>query len=95
MNHAGLAVGAVVAGAALVAGAWVADDPGGWATLIYTVAIIAMFGVSAVYHRVHWQSFKAEMWMMRADHSLIFVFIAGSYAPIAMLAMPSARRHRC
>ena len=60
----------------------------GWATLIYTVAIVAMFGVSAVYHRVHWRSSRAEMWMMRADHSLIFVFIAGSYAPIAMLAMP-------
>jgi hemolysin III len=87
--HVGLAVGAVVAGAALVAGAWVAGSPRAvWATLLYTVAIIAMFGVSAVYHRVHWHSFRAEMWMMRADHSLIFVFIAGSYAPIAMLAMP-------
>jgi hemolysin III len=87
--HLCLAVGATVAGAALVAVAWATASPRAvWATLIYTVAIVAMFGVSAVYHRVHWRSFRAEMWMMRADHSLIFVFIAGSYAPIALLAMP-------
>jgi hemolysin III len=47
-----------------------------------------MFSVSATYHRVHWRSPTAEMWMKRADHSLIFIFIAGSYTPIALLAMP-------
>ncbi len=28
------------------------------------------------------------MWMKRADHSMIFVFIAGSYTPFATLALP-------
>lgn len=80
---------AVVAGGALVSVA--ADKTSalcGWATLIYTATIVAMFGVSAAYHRVDWRSPGAETWMKRADHSMIFVFIAGSYTPFALLAMP-------
>ena len=87
--HLGSAASAIVAGAALVSVAWIASSPkAGWATLIYTAAIVAMFSVSAIYHRVRWRSLTAEMWMKRVDHSLIFVFIAGSYVPIALLAMP-------
>jgi hemolysin III len=78
-----------VAGAALVAAAWIASSPkAGWATLIYAATIVAMFSSSAVYHRVQWRSLSAMKWMKRADHSLIFVFIAGSYTPFALLAMP-------
>jgi hemolysin III len=87
--HLCLAACAIVAGAALVSVAWIAASPkAGWATLIYTAAIVAMFGVSATYHRIHWRSPTMQMWMQRADHSLIFLFIAGSYIPIALLAMP-------
>ena len=32
--------------------------------------------------------------MKRADHSMIFVFIAGTYTPIAVLALPPPTRHR-
>ena len=79
----------IVAGAALVAVAWVTSSPkAGWATLIYAATIVAMFGSSAIYHRVRWRSLTAMKWMKRADHSLIFVFIAGSYTPFALLAMP-------
>ncbi|BBY45611.1 membrane protein [Mycolicibacterium celeriflavum] len=87
--HLCSAVGAVVAGATLVYVAWTAGSPiAGWATLAYSAAIVAMFSVSATYHRVHWRP-TTELWMKRADHSLIFVFIAASYTPIALLAMPS------
>jgi hemolysin III len=81
---------AVVAGTALVQVAWTgaASSRAGWAALVYVIAIIAMFSVSAAYHRVRWTSPSAEKWMMRADHSLIFVFIAASYTPFAVLAMP-------
>ena len=58
------------------------------ATLIYTVTIVAMFSVSAIYHRKHWHNPVALKWMKRLDHSAIFVFIAGSYTPFALLAMP-------
>lgn len=81
----------IVAGAALVPVAWIATSPkAGWATLIYSATIVAMFSVSALYHRVQWRSQTALQWMKRADHSLIFVFIAGSYTPIALLAMPTS-----
>ena len=87
--HLCSAVTAIVAGVALVSVAWIAASPkAGWATLIYTAAIVAMFSVSATYHRVHWRTPTAQMWMKRADHSLIFIFIAGSYTPITLLAMP-------
>ena len=77
------------AGAALVSVAVIEASPmAGWATLIYTATIVAMFSVSAAYHRVHWRSRSAQKWMKRADHSLIFIFIAGSYTPFALLAMP-------
>ena len=80
---------AIVAGAALVPAAWTTVSPkAGWATLVYARGIVAMFGISAAYHRVHWHSPAAEMWMMRVDHSVIFVFIAASYTPFALLAMP-------
>jgi hemolysin III len=80
-----------VAGAALVPVAWIATSPkAGWATLIYSATIVAMFSCSAIYHRVQWRSQNTLRWMKRVDHSLIFVFIAGSYTPIALLAMPTS-----
>ncbi len=45
-------------------------------------------GVSATYHRIHWNTVKARTWMKRADHSMIFLFIAGSYTPFAVLGLP-------
>lgn len=87
--HVYSAAVAVVAGAALVAVAWSLESTqAGLATLGYTAATVVMFAVSATYHRVTWQSATARKWMKRADHSMIFVFIAGCYTPFALLAMP-------
>ena len=61
----------------------------GLATLLYTFTIVAMFAVSGTYHRVTWTSPTKRKWMKRLDHSMIFVFIAGSYTPFALLALPS------
>ncbi|MDT5103024.1 MAG: hemolysin [Mycobacterium sp.] len=83
------AAAAIVAGVALVSAAWIASSPQAVvAALIYTATIVAMFSFSALYHRVHWHSPTTLKWMKRIDHSLIFVFIAGSFTPFAMLAMP-------
>ncbi|XVV04646.1 PAQR family membrane homeostasis protein TrhA [Actinosynnema sp. CA-248983] len=60
------------------------------ATSIYSATVIGLFGVSALYHRVNWVSVKARTWMKRLDHSMIFVFIAGTYTPFALLAMEPA-----
>jgi hemolysin III len=87
--HLFSAITAVIAGTALVSVAVIRASPmAGWATLIYTTTIVAMFSVSAVYHRVQWRSREAEKWMKRADHSMIFIFIAGCYTPLALLALP-------
>lgn len=87
--HLVFAVIALFAGAALVQGAWVASSPHAWwAASVYALGAVGMFTISATYHRVQWGSPLAEKWMMRLDHSAIFVFIGACYTPLAMLAMP-------
>ncbi|BBX09122.1 UPF0073 membrane protein [Mycolicibacterium aichiense] len=88
--HLSSAIVAIVASVALVRVALAVASPNAaWATTIYTTTIVAMFGISATYHLVRWRSAKALNWMKRADHSMIFVFIVGTYFPIAVLAMPA------
>jgi hemolysin III len=60
------------------------------AVAIYAGALAAMFGASAVYHRVNWRSLRARAWARRIDHSTIFLFIAGTYTPFALLAFTGA-----
>jgi hemolysin III len=55
--------------------------------IVYAVAVSALLGTSALYHRVHWQRPNVRVWMRRLDHSMIYVLIAGSYTPFALLAM--------
>jgi hemolysin III len=87
--HVYSAVVAFVAGATLVSVSWaMVGTRAGLATLLYTLTIVAMFAVSGAYHRVNWKSETVRKWMKRADHSMIFVFIAGSYTPFALLALP-------
>ena len=63
----------------------------GWAPLvgcaIYSVTVCGLFGTSALYHRRVW----SRRWyavMRRLDHSMIFVFIAGTYTPFSILLLP-------
>jgi hemolysin III len=87
--HVYSAVVAIIAGAALVSVSWAVESTrAGLATLLYTTTIVAMFAVSGAYHRIHWKSETARKWMKRVDHSMIFIFIAGSYTPFALLALP-------
>jgi hemolysin III len=44
-----------------------------------------MFGASALYHRFPWRSAAARLLARRLDHAMIFVFIAGTYTPFAVL----------
>jgi len=53
---------------------------------IYAAAVSGLFGTSALYHRVSWRP-SARRWMRRLDHSMIFVLIAGTYTPVALLAL--------
>jgi hemolysin III len=56
---------------------------------IYAAAVSGLFGTSALYHRVTWRP-AARRWMRRLDHSMIFVLIAGTYTPVALLALSGA-----
>jgi hemolysin III len=58
------------------------------ATSIYAVTVCLLFGISATYHRVNWARPSRHALLARLDHSMIFVFIAGTYTPFAVLAMP-------
>lgn len=52
----------------------------------FAASLTGLYGVSASYHRRHWSE-TAHRFMKRLDHSMIFVFIAGSYTPIVLLAL--------
>jgi hemolysin III len=56
------------------------------ATAVYAAGICGLFGVSALYHRVTWRP-RARAWMRRLDHSMIFVFIAATLTPFALLVL--------
>jgi hemolysin III len=57
------------------------------ATAIYAASVAALLGTSALYHRVNWVREGARRWMRRADHSMIFVLIAGTYTPFSLLVL--------
>ena len=54
---------------------------------IYAVCVATLFGTSALYHRINWRTDGARRWMRRLDHSAIFLLIAGSYTPFAILVI--------
>jgi hemolysin III len=60
------------------------------ALTVYSVSLVALFGVSALYHRINWRSLTGRDWMRRLDHSMVFVLIAGSYTPFAVLVLHGA-----
>jgi hemolysin III len=59
---------------------------------IYVATVLGLFGISALYHRHKWRSERARARMRRLDHSMIFVFIAGTYTPVCALALSSTTR---
>jgi hemolysin III len=78
---------------ALVAGTWIVATAGSalarGATAIYAVTLALMLGVSASYHRGTWRR-RIELRWKRADHAMIFLFVAGTYTPICLLAIGGA-----
>src|SRR5438270_5225246 len=56
------------------------------AAVIYALAVSGLLGTSALYHRVTWSK-RVRAWMRRLDHSMIFVLIAGTYTPFALLVL--------
>lgn len=63
------------------------------ASIIYSLGLLCLFGMSAIYHRPHWEP-KARVILRRLDHSAIFVLIAGTFTPICLLSLPEASGYR-
>ncbi|MEV1331772.1 hemolysin III family protein [Micromonospora costi] len=78
---------AVVCGIVLCA---IAATRPGWAPLVscvvYSLTVCGLFGTSALYHRRVWSE-RGYQVMRRMDHSMIFVFIAGTYTPFCVLLL--------
>jgi hemolysin III len=65
--------------------------PGRIAAVAYAVTSVVLFTTSAVYHRGHWSA-PVERRLKRLDHANIFLLIAGSYTPFAVLALQGDAR---
>jgi hemolysin III len=82
--HLGAFVAWLIAGPFLIAAG--PDAATKAALAVYVTGMLVMFGTSAAFHRVRW---SAPAWrcMRRADHSAIFVGIAGTTTAVAVLSL--------
>ena len=84
--HLGTFFGSLATGAVLIPLAAVQGAGHGFAVAVYCLTVSLLFGTSALYHRRSWST-RSWLIMKRLDHSMIFIFIAGSYTPFAVLAL--------
>src|SRR5579859_6127223 len=49
--------------------------------IIYGAGLVLLFAVSGTYHIFNWPP-AVRVWLRRADHATIFVFIAATYTPL-------------
>ncbi|WP_262347524.1 PAQR family membrane homeostasis protein TrhA [Nocardioides dongxiaopingii] len=87
-SHAGFSPVVLVAGVVLVCLAPTA--PSRWAAAAYSVAGVTMFAVSAIFNVGTWGA-RGQAILRRMDHGSIYLIIAGTYTPIATLALDGVR----
>ena len=86
--HAVGLVGGLAGGATLIVMAARSAVAGQLApVLAYVAGLLAMLGCSAAYNV--WSTHRHREWLRRLDHAAIFTMIAGTYTPIAILALRS------
>jgi hemolysin III len=75
--------------------AWLISDAHGAravvAAWVYGLAMVLLYCASSSYH-LYARSPRARRVMQRVDHSMIFVFIAGTYTPVCLLALDGVWR---
>lgn len=86
VSHAYAFWAALIAALALVA---TAPSAARLSAAIYGAGLCALFAGSGTYHRWRWNP-RWRPLLRRIDHSTIFVFIAASYTPIALLVLHDA-----
>jgi len=77
-------------GACLVLLSQTADARSFSAILIYTIGVCGLFGISAIYHRPHWDPIPRAR-LRRLDHAAIYLLIAGTFTPIGILGYGDER----
>lgn len=87
--HAVTAPLALAAGVVLVVLAPTAAGKAGGA--VFLAASVLLFGTSGLYHRRTWGD-RGEAVMRRLDHANIYVFIAASYTPMALMMLTGRSR---
>jgi hemolysin III len=56
---------------------------------VYAIGLAGLYGTSAAFHLRRWSAMVRRR-MDQADHAMIYVLIAGSYTPFALLALDRA-----
>ena len=59
--------------------------------LLFGLSLVLLYGASAIYHFVEHPKHKS--WMQFVDHACIFLLIAGSYTPFALVTLPAPWSH--
>jgi len=60
---------------------------------VFVTSSVLMFGISGTYHRFSWSA-RTKVILKRLDHANIFLLIAGTYTPIAVLALAPEKAWR-
>lgn len=61
---------------------------------VYVVCALLTFGISALYHRITWSTGARAIWR-KLDHAGIYLMIAGTFTPVAMLGLSAASVRNC
>lgn len=81
---------ALLAPAGLVALMFIADSPRRYVgAAVFATSLILLYASSASYHLVPWPD-RLRGVMKRVDHSMIFLFIAGTYTPFCLIVLDYA-----
>ncbi|HKT57421.1 MAG TPA: hemolysin III family protein [Microbacterium sp.] len=59
-----------------------------WSSAVLALTSLLLFGNSALYHRIPWRP-RTKAVFRRIDHANILLLIAGTYTPMAVLALPT------
>lgn len=82
--HGAALIGVLLVAPKLMASARYADASTHTGLLIFVATMALLYSASTLYHVL--PEGRAKQWFLRLDHAAIYLFIAGSYTPVALCA---------